>query len=93
MPASPSSPSSSTATSSSAPSSPSAPLEESSAPTVLHFLLGSGEALNSRQLRDDLMTLLIAGHETTAAVRAEALRGRGGGGDVAAACVAEMWGA
>ncbi|PNW72425.1 hypothetical protein CHLRE_16g678437v5 [Chlamydomonas reinhardtii] len=73
MPASPSSPSSSTATSSSAPSSPSAPLEESSAPTVLHFLLGSGEALNSRQLRDDLMTLLIAGHETTAAALTWAL--------------------
>eukprot|EP00198_Chlamydomonas_reinhardtii_P009555 XP_001698892.1 cytochrome P450, carotenoid hydroxylase [Chlamydomonas reinhardtii] len=45
----------------------------SSAPTVLHFLLGSGEALNSRQLRDDLMTLLIAGHETTAAALTWAL--------------------
>ena len=27
-----------------------------------------GEDLSSRQLRDDLMTMLIAGHETTAAV-------------------------
>eukprot|EP01025_Chloroclados_australasicus_P021209 TRINITY_DN2223_c0_g2_i5.p1 TRINITY_DN2223_c0_g2~~TRINITY_DN2223_c0_g2_i5.p1 ORF type:complete len:571 (-),score=26.99 TRINITY_DN2223_c0_g2_i5:278-1990(-) len=37
-------------------------------PSILHFLLASGEDINSKQLRDDLMTLLIAGHETTAAV-------------------------
>ena len=37
-------------------------------PSMLHFLLASGEQVSSQQLRDDLMTLLIAGHETTAAV-------------------------
>lgn len=28
----------------------------------------AGDEISSKQLRDDLMTLLIAGHETTAAV-------------------------
>ena len=28
----------------------------------------TGDDINSKQLRDDLMTMLIAGHETTAAV-------------------------
>lgn len=37
-------------------------------PSLLHFLIASGEEITSKQLRDDLMTLLIAGHETTAAV-------------------------
>nr|AGN27239.1 CYP97A1 [Parachlorella kessleri] len=37
-------------------------------PSILHFLVASGEEITSKQLRDDLMTLLIAGHETTAAV-------------------------
>jgi beta-ring hydroxylase len=37
-------------------------------PSILHFLLASGDNISSKQLRDDLMTLLIAGHETTAAV-------------------------
>ncbi|KAJ7566206.1 hypothetical protein O6H91_02G092500 [Diphasiastrum complanatum] len=37
-------------------------------PSILHFLLASGDEVSSKQLRDDLMTLLIAGHETTAAV-------------------------
>lgn len=37
-------------------------------PSILHFLLAAGDTLDSKQLRDDLMTLLIAGHETTAAV-------------------------
>ncbi|MEW5298950.1 MAG: hypothetical protein WDW36_002019 [Sanguina aurantia] len=37
-------------------------------PSILHFLLASGEQVSSKQLRDDLMTMLIAGHETTAAV-------------------------
>ncbi|KAK3242080.1 hypothetical protein CYMTET_48208 [Cymbomonas tetramitiformis] len=37
-------------------------------PSILHFLIASGEEVSSKQLRDDLMTLLIAGHETTAAV-------------------------
>ena len=37
-------------------------------PSILHFLIASGDDVTSKQLRDDLMTLLIAGHETTAAV-------------------------
>eukprot|EP00877_Chromochloris_zofingiensis_P008598 jgi/Chrzof1/3992/Cz13g16110.t1_CYP97A1[v5.2] len=37
-------------------------------PSILHFMLASGDDIYSKQLRDDLMTLLIAGHETTAAV-------------------------
>ncbi|EPS59936.1 hypothetical protein M569_14868, partial [Genlisea aurea] len=37
-------------------------------PSILHFLLASGDNVSSKQLRDDLMTLLIAGHETSAAV-------------------------
>ena len=37
-------------------------------PSILYFLIASGDQITSKQLRDDLMTLLIAGHETTAAV-------------------------
>lgn len=37
-------------------------------PSILHFLIAAGDDITSKQLRDDLMTLLIAGHETTAAV-------------------------
>jgi len=37
-------------------------------PSILYFLIASGDDVTSKQLRDDLMTLLIAGHETTAAV-------------------------
>ena len=37
-------------------------------PSILHFLVASGDDITSKQLRDDLMTMLIAGHETTAAV-------------------------
>nr|QNS29944.1 cytochrome P450 [Nothapodytes nimmoniana] len=37
-------------------------------PSILHFLLASRDDVTSKQLRDDLMTLLIAGHETSAAV-------------------------
>ncbi|KAK9673396.1 hypothetical protein RND81_12G165000 [Saponaria officinalis] len=37
-------------------------------PSILHFLLASGDDVSSKQLLDDLMTLLIAGHETSAAV-------------------------
>ncbi|XP_044953110.1 protein LUTEIN DEFICIENT 5, chloroplastic-like [Hordeum vulgare subsp. vulgare] len=37
-------------------------------PSILCFLLASGEDVSSKQLRDDLMTMLIAGHETSAAV-------------------------
>ena len=40
-------------------------------PSLLRFLVDMRDAdLDDRQLRDDLMTMLIAGHETTAAVRA-----------------------
>eukprot|EP00899_Mesostigma_viride_P013499 jgi/Mesvir1/2214/Mv09858-RA.1 len=37
-------------------------------PSILHYLIMSGDQVSSKQLRDDLMTLLIAGHETLAAV-------------------------
>ena len=37
-------------------------------PSILRFLIASGDKVSSKQLRDDLMTLLIAGHETSAAV-------------------------
>lgn len=37
-------------------------------PSILHFLIAAGDEISSKQLRDDLMTMLIAGHETTAAV-------------------------
>ena len=38
-------------------------------PSLLRFLVDMrGEETSSKQLRDDLMTMLIAGHETTAAV-------------------------
>ena len=38
-------------------------------PSLLRFLVDMrGEDCTSKQLRDDLMTMLIAGHETTAAV-------------------------
>ena len=37
--------------------------------SLLRFLVDvRGETVSSTQLRDDLMTMLIAGHETTAAV-------------------------
>ena len=38
-------------------------------PSLLRFLVDIRDAdLSGKQLRDDLMTMLIAGHETTAAV-------------------------
>lgn len=38
-------------------------------PSLLRFLVDSrGEDITNKQLRDDLMTMLVAGHETTAAV-------------------------
>jgi hypothetical protein len=37
-------------------------------PSILRFLLAAGDEVSSKQLRDDLMTMLIAGHETSAAV-------------------------
>jgi cytochrome P450 len=43
-------------------------------PSLLRFLVDMrGESVTSQQLRDDLMTMLIAGHETTAAVLTWAL--------------------
>jgi cytochrome P450 family 97 subfamily B polypeptide 3 len=43
-------------------------------PSLLRFLVDMrGEESSSKQLRDDLMTMLVAGHETTAAVLTWAL--------------------
>jgi cytochrome P450 len=43
--------------------------ENSNDPSILRFLVDmKGEDLSSMTLRDDLMTMLIAGHETTAAM-------------------------
>ena len=43
-------------------------------PSLLRFLVDlRGADLSDKQLRDDLMTMLIAGHETTAAVLTWAL--------------------
>lgn len=43
--------------------------ESASDPSLLRFLVDlRGEEATDRQLRDDLMTMLIAGHETTASV-------------------------
>ena len=43
-------------------------------PSLLRFLVDMrGEDADDKQLRDDLMTMLIAGHETTAAVLTWAL--------------------
>jgi cytochrome P450 family 97 subfamily B polypeptide 3 len=42
--------------------------------SLLRFLVDMrGEEATNKQLRDDLMTMLIAGHETTAAVLTWAL--------------------
>lgn len=39
-------------------------------PSLLRFLVDlRGEDATTKQLRDDLMTMLIAGHETTAQVK------------------------
>ncbi|KAJ7554463.1 hypothetical protein O6H91_06G141600 [Diphasiastrum complanatum] len=37
-------------------------------PSVLRFLLASREEVSSNQLRDDLLSMLVAGHETTGSV-------------------------
>lgn len=43
-------------------------------PSLLRFMVDlRGADLSDKQLRDDLMTMLIAGHETTAAVLTWAL--------------------
>jgi cytochrome P450 len=59
-------------------------------PSILHFLLASGDSFSSKQLRDDLMTLLIAGHETTAAVLTWALASLATHPAAAAKAVAEV---
>ena len=46
-----------------------APMTQVSDPSLLRFMVDLRDADPSdKQLRDDLMTMLIAGHETTAAV-------------------------
>lgn len=37
-------------------------------PSILRFLIASKEEVKSNQLRDDLLSMLVAGHETTASV-------------------------
>ncbi|KAM1079930.1 hypothetical protein ACFX2B_014441 [Malus domestica] len=37
-------------------------------PSILRFLLASREEVSSEQLRDDLLSMLVAGHETTGSV-------------------------
>lgn len=37
-------------------------------PSILRFLLASREQVSSSQLRDDLLSMLVAGHETTGSV-------------------------
>ena len=46
--------------------------------------------INSKQLRDDLMTMLIAGHETTAAVLTWTLHCLSGRPDILARLQAEV---
>ena len=37
-------------------------------PSILRFLIAAREEVDSTQLRDDLLSMLVAGHETTASV-------------------------
>ncbi len=37
-------------------------------PSVLRFLIASREEVSAQQLRDDLLSMLVAGHETTGSV-------------------------
>ena len=37
-------------------------------PSVLRFLIAARDDVSSTQLRDDLLSMLVAGHETTASV-------------------------
>jgi carotene epsilon-monooxygenase len=37
-------------------------------PSVLRFLIASREEVSAKQLRDDLLSMLVAGHETTGSV-------------------------
>ena len=60
-------------------------------PSLLRFLVDIRDADPSdKQLRDDLMTMLIAGHETTAAVLTWTLFCLMQHPDVATRCVAEV---
>eukprot|EP00887_Chlorella_sp_A99_P003071 scaffold9.g3071.t1 len=59
-------------------------------PSILHFLIASGDDITSKQLRDDLMTLLIAGHETSAAVMTWTCHCLAGRPDVVARMQAEV---
>jgi cytochrome P450 len=45
-------------------------------PSVLRFLIAAREEVDSTQLRDDLLSMLVAGHETTGAATVGALRAR-----------------
>jgi carotenoid epsilon hydroxylase len=44
------------------------PSTPSADPSILRFLIASREEVSSTQLRDDLLSMLVAGHETTASV-------------------------
>ncbi len=60
-------------------------------PSLLRFLVDLRDAdLSDKQLRDDLMTMLIAGHETTAAVLTWTLFGLMTHPDVEAKLLAEI---
>jgi cytochrome P450 len=60
-------------------------------PSLLRFLVDArGADLGDTQLRDDLMTMLIAGHETTAAVLTWALAALATNPEKAAKAVAEV---
>lgn len=37
-------------------------------PSILRFLIASREEVSANQLRDDLLSMLVAGHETTGSV-------------------------
>ena len=66
-------------------------LPQVSDPSLLRFLVDIRDADPSdKQLRDDLMTMLIAGHETTAAVLTWTLFCLMQHPDAAARCVAEV---
>ena len=44
------------------------PAAPSPDPSILRFLIASREEVSATQLRDDLLSMLVAGHETTASV-------------------------
>jgi hypothetical protein len=55
------------------------------------LVLLSGDEINSKQLRDDLMTMLIAGHETTAAGEAQQHKTAQHGLGKATAAASSLW--